>query len=114
MAANPFIDPKRPSPSRYEPEASEKDHHAERLCRYQPTIGALAVTADPRERQFEENWQIVLAILEQHTAALTNKEIAEYWQDDESKPGMSTLYNWLNIAAARNFIRKEGRGTLLK
>ncbi len=78
---------------------------------WNPTTGAFAVTADPRERQFEENWQTVLAILEQHTAALTHKEIAEYWPDDAAKPGMSTLYNWLNLAAARNLIGKQGRGT---
>ena len=76
-----------------------------------PATGGFAVTADPRERQFEENWLMVYAILERHTAALTYKEIAEYWPDDTAKPGMSTLYNWLNLAAARKLVQKEGRGT---
>ncbi len=73
--------------------------------------GAFAVTTDPRERQFEENWQTVLAILEAHTAALTYEEIAEHWPDDAAKPGMTTLYGWLNSAAAREWVGRQGQGT---
>ena len=78
---------------------------------WDPATGAFAETADPRERQFEENWQTVLAILEAHTTALTYKEIAEHWPDDAAKPGMTTLYGWLNLAAARKLVGKRGRGT---
>ena len=78
---------------------------------WDPATGAFSETADPRERQFEENWQTVLAILEAHTAALTYKEIAEHWPDDAAKPGMTTLYGWLNLAAAREWVWKQGQGT---
>ncbi len=78
---------------------------------WNPATGAFAETADPRERQFEENWKTVLGILEQHTAALTHKELAECWPDDAAKPAMSTLYSWLNLAAARKLVRREGQGT---
>ena len=78
---------------------------------WNPATGAFGETVDPRERQFEENWKTVLGILEEHTAALMRKEIAEYWPEDAAKPGMTTLYSWLNLAAARKLVRRQGHGT---
>ena len=78
---------------------------------WNPSTGAFAVCTDPRERQFEENWQTVLGILKDRTGAIALREIAEVWPPDADKPGLSTLYGWLNLAYDRKLIRREGRGT---
>ena len=78
---------------------------------WNPTTGAFAVCTDPRERQFEENWQTVLGIYKDRKAAITVREIAEVWPPDVDKPVYSTLYAWLNLAFDRKLIRREGGGT---
>lgn len=69
----------------------------------------LAIT-DPRERQFEENWQMVLAVFKTHDVALTHKEIRERWPSDTERPNETTLYDWLNLAHTKKLIRRQGRG----
>ena len=69
------------------------------------------VVADVRERQFEENWQIVLGVLQGRTAAATHKEIRAAWPADADKPSEGTLYDWLNHAHAKKLVRREGQGT---
>ena len=78
---------------------------------WNPTTGAFRAVADPRERQFEENWQTVLAVLETRTAAVTHKEIRESWPSDVERPSESTLYEWLNRAHAKKLVRRDGQGT---
>lgn len=77
------------------------------------TTGEFREVGDPRERQFAENWQAVLAALRGRTAA-TCKELLETWPADTDRPHLSTLYEWLNHAAARKLIRREGQGTSKK
>lgn len=72
--------------------------------------GAFAETADPRHRQFEENWQTILGILKEREVAIAHKEIAECWPPDADKPGLSTLYSWMALAYERKLIRREGQG----
>jgi hypothetical protein len=69
------------------------------------------VVADPRDRQFEENWQAVVAVLQGRTGAVTAKEIREVWPDEAERPKLATLYDWLNRGHAKKLIRREGRGT---
>jgi hypothetical protein len=69
--------------------------------------------ADPRERQFEENWQTVLAVLRERTVGVTHKEIREFWPADAERPSESTLYEWLNHAHAKKLVRRDGQGTRL-
>lgn len=76
--------------------------------------GAFRAVADPRERQFEENWQTVLAVLRTRTAAATHKEIREGWPADAERPSESTLYEWLNHATAKKMVRRVGQGTRMK
>ncbi len=78
---------------------------------WNPSTGAFAVCTDPRERQFEENWQTVLGILKDRTGGITHREIAEVWPPDVDKPGLSTLYGWLNLGSDRKLVRRVGRGT---
>jgi hypothetical protein len=75
------------------------------------TADAFRAVPDPRERQFEDNWQTVLAVLTPRTAALTTTEIRQFWPDDAERPSESTLYDWLSRAHARKMVRREGRGT---
>jgi hypothetical protein len=75
------------------------------------TTGEFRVVPDPRERQFEENWQAVLAVLQSRTAALTHKEVRECWPADADRPSETTLYDWLNHAVAKSLLRREGKGT---
>lgn len=75
--------------------------------------GTFTAVADPRERQFTENVQAVLAVLRERSGALTHGEILRHWPDETSRPGETTLYEWLNRAAAQNLIRRVGKGTKL-
>lgn len=89
-----------------------------RLCyEWDPATGAFAVTIDPKQRQFEDNYGTILGILDgrrESDEAITAKEIAEYWPDDAGRPAKSTLYLWLASAIGRKLIRREGRGTKLE
>ncbi len=69
------------------------------------------VVADPRERQFEENWQAVTAVLQGRSKGITHQEIRRLWPDDAERPSESTLYNWLNLAHAKKMVRRDGRGS---
>ncbi|MBL8865729.1 MAG: AAA family ATPase [Planctomycetia bacterium] len=75
--------------------------------------GEFRLVADPRERQFEENWQTVLLVLQSREAAITHKELHESWPSDVDRPSVSALYGWLNHAFARKLLRREGKGTRL-
>jgi AAA domain len=75
------------------------------------TTGEFRIVTDPRERQFEENWQTVLSILQMRTDAITHKEIRACWPSDVERPAESTLYEWLSHAFAKKLIRREGHGT---
>lgn len=76
-----------------------------------PTTGEFRVVTDPRERQFEENWQTVLAVLTGRTAAVTHKEIRAVWPSEWEKPSETALYEWLNAALAKQLVRRAGQGT---
>ena len=78
---------------------------------WDPATGAFAEATDPRDWQFEENWQTVRGILEGRGGAITHKEIAEFWPDDSAKPSKVTLYSWLNLAFGRKLVRRDGQGT---
>jgi hypothetical protein len=73
--------------------------------------GEFRVVADVRERQFEENWQVVVELLRERKAAATHKEIHAGWPADADKPSEATLYHWLNQAHAKKLVRREGQGT---
>lgn len=72
---------------------------------------AFRAVAGPRERQFEENWQTVLAVLTDTGSTLTAGEIRQHWPEEAERPGESTLYNWLNHAHTKGLIQRIGRGT---
>ncbi len=78
---------------------------------WNPATGVFAVTADPRQCQFDDNWPTILGILKDRTDAITHHEIAEYWPYDVEKPGKSVLYAWCALAFDRQLVRREGRGT---
>lgn len=80
---------------------------------WNPATGAFRAVTDPRERQFEENWETVLPVLRTLTAAVTHKEIRDGWPADAERPGETTLYEWLNHAHAKKLVRREGTGTRL-
>jgi len=75
------------------------------------TTGEFRIVGDPRERQFEENWQTLLSILKMRTAAITHKEIRQNWPSDMERPSESALYDWLNHAHMLKRIRRDGQGT---
>ncbi len=78
---------------------------------WNPATGEFRSVADPHECQFQENWQTVLEVLQKHPAAITHKELREYWPSDLERPSISALYDWLNHALSLKLIRREGRGT---
>ncbi|MBX3400345.1 MAG: AAA family ATPase [Gemmataceae bacterium] len=78
---------------------------------WNPATGVFRPVADPRERQFEENWQTVLTLLQARQVAITHKELREIWPSDLDRPSATTLYEWLNHAFARKLLRREGQGT---
>ena len=78
---------------------------------WDPVTGNFSITADPRQRQFEENWPTILGILKDRTDAITHNEIAEFWPYDVDTPGRTVLYAWCALAFDRKLVRREGRGT---
>ena len=91
---------------------SRRAEAPERLAyEWNRTTGAFAITADPRHRQFEENWPTILGILKDRTEGSTIREVAECWPDDGEKPARSSLYAWLDLAYERKRLRREGSGT---
>jgi hypothetical protein len=64
-----------------------------------------------RERQFEENWQVLLGVLSGRTVGATAKELRAAWPADADTPSLGTLYEWLNQAFAKKRVRREGQGT---
>ena len=78
---------------------------------WDPATGEFRLVADVRERQFEENWPVLLSVLDDRTAGATAKELREAWPPDAEKPSLGTLYDWLNQAFAKKRVRREGKGT---
>ncbi len=78
---------------------------------WNPATGAFRTVPDPRERQFEENWQTVLSLLQGRQSAATHRELRESWPSDVDRPSETTFYEWLNLAFARKLLRREGKGT---
>jgi len=72
---------------------------------------AVNLSSAPADRQFEENWQAVLAVLRERTVALTCPEILAAWPEDEERPAVSSLYRWLNLAVAQKLVRRDGAGS---
>ena len=76
--------------------------------------GAFTLTADPRQRQFEENWVAIHALLKERTEGISSREVAEYWPDEGARPNKNAIYAWMNIAFDRKLVRREGQGTRMK
>lgn len=74
------------------------------------STGRFRAVPDPKERQFAENWQAVVAVLTGRTGAITHREIRQLWPEEAERPSETTLYDWLNLAHTKKMIRREGRG----
>jgi AAA domain len=91
---------------------SRKPETPERLAfEWDPQTCQFTELGDPRARQFEENWQQVLLILQKRKKAATHHELLMDWPDEQGKPSASALYDWLNRAHADNRVRRQGAGT---
>ena len=66
---------------------------------------------DPHLRQFDDNWQTVLAVLRGRTAAITVREIQEFWPPTAERLSRTVLYEWLALGHAKKLVRREGRGS---
>jgi RecA-family ATPase len=74
------------------------------------TTGVFTETLDPRHRQFEENWQMIVDILKDRQGGIASQEIAACWPSDVVKPSLSTIYSWMALAHERKLIVREGSG----
>jgi len=68
------------------------------------------VLGDPVTARFQENWETLLAILQQRKRAATHEELLMDWPADQPRPTASTLYEWLNRAFEAKLLRRVGSG----
>ena len=78
---------------------------------WDPSTGLFTNLCDPMAAQFEQNWSVVLKILQQRKVAATHRELLMDWPPDQDKPAASVLYEWLNRAFAEKRVRRQGAGT---
>ncbi|MCE9531552.1 MAG: AAA family ATPase [Planctomycetes bacterium] len=91
---------------------SRKPETPERLAyEWNRGTGIFTPVEDPYDRQFEENWATLHAILKRHKLAITHLELLKDWPIDQEKPSPASLYRWLNRAFDEKRLRREGLGT---
>jgi hypothetical protein len=78
---------------------------------WDPATGGFAAIDDPIAMQFDENWEQVQAILKDRQAAATHLELLADWPANETPPGRTTLYAWLNRATEAKLCLRVGQGT---
>jgi hypothetical protein len=60
--------------------------------------------------EFEDNWRVLVGVLEDATKKLTRAEILAQWPADFAKPVGMTLWRWLDQAVREGRVRMEGTG----
>ena len=80
---------------------------------YQWTVDTpeFQVIEHPELLAFQDDWELVRAILSNRSSPATHQDLLLDWPADRDAPTRSTLYLWLNRAFAEKRIRREGKGT---
>jgi hypothetical protein len=68
------------------------------------------VLPDEPEDGFDAHWHILELILENAGAVLSRREIHARWPEDQPRPALNTLRDWLTAAVQRNLVNREGTG----
>jgi hypothetical protein len=69
-----------------------------------------AALGDFAEQEFLRGWRLLRLVLTDARDKLTRREILDAWPADEARPSDTTLWRWLERAAARDLLRREGAG----
>ena len=77
---------------------------------WNPATTRFAALGDLQSIRFNENWELLLAILKKRTKASTHLELLMDWPADRERPSPATLYEWLNRAHEDKRLRREGTG----
>jgi AAA domain len=72
--------------------------------------GKFTVVKDLEEARFRDNWDKVKAILQKRTVAATHHELLADWPSSLPAPAVSVLYEWLNRAYDKKWVRRCGEG----
>ncbi|HEX3149275.1 MAG TPA: AAA family ATPase [Gemmataceae bacterium] len=72
--------------------------------------GQFVHLGDPQTARFQENWDILHAILATREVSATHQELLMDWPIDLSPPSAPTLYEWLNKAFVQKLLRRSGTG----
>lgn len=70
--------------------------------------------ADLAADALAEHWAVLRSVLAEALRKLTREQVLEQWPADHNKPGFSTLRLWLNEAAGRGLLCRDGSGTRLE
>jgi hypothetical protein len=65
---------------------------------------------DLAELEFIRGWPMLRLVLTGARDKLTRREILDEWPPDQERPSDTTLWRWLERAAARNLLLREGAG----
>jgi hypothetical protein len=65
---------------------------------------------DMAEQEFIRGWPQLRLVLTGARDKLTRREIVAEWPPDQERPSDTTLWRWLERAADRNLLRREGAG----
>ena len=65
---------------------------------------------DLAEQEFIRGWPLLRLVLTGAHDKLTRREILDAWPADQERPSDTTLWRWLERAAARDLLLREGSG----
>jgi hypothetical protein len=65
---------------------------------------------DTGDDDFQNNWDVILMVLEDAHHPLTRREILTAWPEDFPKPADTTLWRWLTRSAELGWAKREGSG----
>jgi hypothetical protein len=69
-----------------------------------------AALGDFAEQEFLRGWALLRRVLTDAPDKLTRREILDAWPADEERPSDTTLWRWLDRAASRDLLLRDGDG----
>jgi hypothetical protein len=69
------------------------------------------VLNDAEQLRFQDNWELVQAILAKRSGVATHQKLLADWPADRVAPSIAQLYRWLNRAVDLGWVVRTGHGT---
>jgi hypothetical protein len=73
--------------------------------------GTFRGLGDPLAARFQDNWEVLRAVLAKRKTAVAHKDLLIDWPADQPRPSAGSLYEWLNRAWEQRLLRRFGTGS---